>query len=220
MSKAAEGIAVIIAVRDVSTAKSRLGEQLDAGARQSLVIAMLDDLLAALRRAYSGPILVVSPDAAYDPVATTHGAQLVGDPGEGLNQAFLTALASASEAGAHSALLLPGDLPHVSPEDLASVLDGFGKPGVVLVPSSDGGTIALGLHPLDVIAPRFGERSADRHRDAAAAAAVHLNELTPPSMQVDIDTLADLDRVSGSLGEATTALLEHLPIGARVEGES
>ncbi len=211
-------IAVVIAVRDVSSAKSRLGEQLDPGARQSLVIAMLDDLLAALRRIHEGPILVVSPDAAYGPVAATHDAELVGDPGEGLNAAFLAALAAAEGAGA--ALLLPGDLPHASAEDLASVLDGLSSPGVLLVPANDGGTIAVGLRPLDVIAPRFGERSAERHREAAAEAGVALVELTPPSLRVDVDTLADLDQVAARLGEATTALLEHLPLGAPVEDES
>jgi 2-phospho-L-lactate guanylyltransferase len=211
--------AVVIAVRDVSSAKSRLSEQLDPGARRSLVIAMLDDLLSALRQAHTGPILVVSPDAAYGPVATTHAATLVADPGDGLNAAFGAALQEARAQGATAALLLPGDLPHVSAEDLALVLEAANRPGVALVPASDGGTIALALRPLDVIAPRFGERSAARHRAAARAAEATLVELSPPSMRIDIDTLADLDRVSSELGEATTALLEHLPIGSPVEDQ-
>jgi 2-phospho-L-lactate guanylyltransferase len=215
-----EEIAVVIAVRDVSSAKSRLGEQLDPGARQSLVIAMLDDLLAAIRRAHRGVILVVSPDAAYGAVAATHEARLVDDPGDGLNSAFLAALTVDETAATTAALLLPGDLPHVTPDDIATVLDALTAPGVVLVPSSDGGTIALGLRPSEVIAPRFGERSAERHREAAAEAGTDLTELSPPSMQIDIDTLADLDRVAGALGEATTALLEHLPIGTPLSDDS
>jgi 2-phospho-L-lactate guanylyltransferase len=212
--------AVVIAVRDVSSAKSRLSEQLDPGARQSLVIAMLDDLLSALRQAHGGPVFVVSPDAAYGPVAATHRATLVADPGNGLNAAFGAALEEARRQGAAAALLLPGDLPHVSAEDLAAVLEAAGRTGIALVPASDGGTIALALRPLDVIAPLFGERSAQRHREAAAAAHAPLVELSPPSMRIDIDTLADLDRVSAGLGEATTALLEHLPIGSPVEEQS
>lgn len=212
--------AVVIAVRDVSSAKSRLSEQLDPGARQSLVIAMLDDLLAALRGTHDGPILVVSPDAAYAPVAANHDAFMVADPGDGLNAAFRAALDEARRQGARAALLLPGDLPHATAGDLARVLEAASEPGVSLVPANDGGTIALGLHPLDVIAPQFGERSAERHRTAAAEADAPLAELSPPSMRSDIDTLADLDRVSSHLGEATTALLEHLPLGTPVEGES
>lgn len=211
--------AVVIAVRDVSSAKSRLSEQLNSGARQSLVIAMLDDLLAALRGTHEGPILVVSPDAAYRQVAANHDAAMVADPGDGLNAAFRAALDEAERLNAGAALLLPGDLPHVTAEDLASVLEVTSEPGVLLVPANDGGTIALGLHPLDVIAPQFGERSAERHRTAAAEAGAALVELSPPSMRNDIDTLADLDRVSSHLGEATTALLEHLPLGTPVEGE-
>ncbi len=84
------------------------------------------------------------------------------------------------------------------------------------MPSADGGTIALGLRPLDVVGPRFGEASGERHREAAAEAGAALRELAPPSMRVDVDTLADLDRVAGTLGEATTALLERLPIGAPI----
>ena len=213
------GTAVIVPVRDAASAKSRLGAQLDPGARRSLVIAMLDDLLASVRRVHDGPLLIVSPDSAYAGVATTHGATVVPDPGAGLNAALEAAIGMAASPpfAVEAVLLLPGDLPHVAAADLEVVLEALAEPGAVLVASGDGGTIAFGMRPPGLLAPQFGEDSAARHRASAAAARVDLRELELTTMRIDIDTLADLDRVGELLGEATTALLERLPIGAPVD---
>jgi 2-phospho-L-lactate/phosphoenolpyruvate guanylyltransferase len=207
-----DGTVVIVAVQDAGRAKSRLGPDLDPGTRRTLVIAMLDDLLTALREAHTGPVLVVSADAVYDAVAREHGAAVLRDAGTGYNEAVIAALERS--AGAPAALTLPGDLPHASTTDLRAAIEALEEPGVVIVPSDDGGTSALGLHPPDVITPAFGPNSAARHREAAEAAGVRCQVLELESLRVDVDTLEDLARVWRSAGEATTALLEHLPLPA------
>lgn len=203
-------VTVIVAVQDAGRAKSRLDRDLAPGMRRTLVIAMLDDLLTALREVHRGRILVVSADAVYDPVAREHGADVLRDAGTGYNEAVRAGIDACRDASA--VLVLPGDLPHASPADLEVLLATLEDAAVVLAPSDDGGTSALGLRPPDVIALAFGPDSAARHRAAAAAAGVACTELALRSLRTDVDTLDDLARVWEHAGEATTALLEHLPL--------
>lgn len=202
--------AVIVAVQDASRAKSRLGAELDAATRRALVIAMLTDVLAAIRQAHAGPLIVVSADAAYDQVADEHRAEVIRDTGAGYNAAVALTLEHLAGKAA-AALILPGDLPQLRAADVTTILEALGEPGVVVVPSTDGGTTALGLHPLVVISTAFGPDSAQRHRDAATAAGVRLTELRLESLRVDVDTLENLATVRGAVGAATGLLLNHLP---------
>ncbi|MEX1021640.1 MAG: 2-phospho-L-lactate guanylyltransferase [Dehalococcoidia bacterium] len=211
----AGGLAVIVAVQDAGRAKSRLGPGLDAGTRRSLVIAMLDDLLTAVREVHRGRLLVVSADAVYDGVAREHGAEVIRDGGHGYNAAVVLALGRIE--GATAALILPGDLPHARPEDVATLIEALATPGVALVASEDGGSAALGLRPPGAIATAFGPDSAAAHREAARIAGVPLREPALDALRVDVDTLDDLAQVWDRVGEATTALLEHLPLPARRE---
>ncbi|MCK9487463.1 MAG: 2-phospho-L-lactate guanylyltransferase [Dehalococcoidia bacterium] len=207
---------VIVAVQDASRAKSRLGAGLDAGMRRSLVIAMLDDLLSAVREVWRGRVVVVSADAVYDPIARDHGAQVIRDGGTGYNEAVTMALEAVG--GAEAALVLPGDLPHATPTAIATLLNALEEPGVSVLAADDGGTLALGLTPPDVILPAFGPDSAQRHIQAGHAAGVRTSLGRLPDLRHDVDTLEDLARVWDRVGEATTALLEHLPLpvnGAR-----
>ncbi|MQC17728.1 MAG: 2-phospho-L-lactate guanylyltransferase [Chloroflexi bacterium] len=201
---------VITAVKDAGLAKSRLGPDLDAGTRRTLVIAMVDDLLSAVREVWQGRVVVVSPDPIYDDIASDHDATVVRDRAEGYNEAITLALGTVMDAEA--ALILPGDLPHASVGDIATLLSALAEPGVTIVPAEDGGTLALGLTPPDVIAPAFGPASADAHEAAARAAGTRVTRRAFPGLTHDVDTLEDLARVWERVGEATTSLLEHLPI--------
>ncbi|MFA7249619.1 MAG: 2-phospho-L-lactate guanylyltransferase [Dehalococcoidia bacterium] len=203
------GTAVIVAVQDAGRAKSRLGTHLSADARRALVIAMLDDVLAAIREAHAGTVVVVSADAVYDSIARAHAAEVIRDTGVGYNAAV--ALALTFLAGrASAALVLPGDLPQLQARDVRAVLNTLASPGVVVVASEDGGTTALGLHPIGVISTAFGPESARLHRAAAQAAGATLSELHLDSLRVDVDTLDDLTEVRDRVGPATAEVLERL----------
>ncbi len=84
--------------------------------------------------------------------------------------------------------------------------------GVALAASSDGGTSALLRRPRDIIPARFGADSARVHRGLAASAGVACNELALPSLAIDVDERADLEKLASSamLGTRTRALLREL----------
>ncbi|MSQ30872.1 MAG: 2-phospho-L-lactate guanylyltransferase [Dehalococcoidia bacterium] len=201
--------AIVVAVQQAARAKSRLSADITDDLREALVLAMLDDVLAAARAGHAGLLVVVSADPAYDAVARAHDAEVLRDAGEGYRAAAAFAVAHLADR-VEAVLILPGDLPQVRPADIASALAAIEANGVLLVPLEDGGTAALGLRPLDAIAPAFGPDSAALHRAAAQAAGLRLVEARYDSMRVDVDTRADLDAVRAGAGPATRAVLARL----------
>ena len=90
-------------------------------------------------------------------------------------------------------MILPIDLPAVTPEALADVVAALGDaPSVVLVPDRHGrGTNVLAMTPPDAIEPCFGGDSRAAHGRAAARAGVTYVELDGP-LRLDLDTPDDL----------------------------
>ena len=107
-----------------------------------------------------------------------------------------------------------GDLPDARPEELQTLfdkLDELGGPAAALAPSSDGGTSALLRRPHAAIPSCFGPRSAARHREAADAAGVPLCEIQLPSLDLDLDSVEDIELFltrEGSGGRTRAVLAE------------
>ena len=197
-------IAAIIPVGSFEGAKSRLGEQLDAEERQDLVEGFLErTVVAALAVDRLADVLVVSPDRDVRARAAGLGARTLRQRSRGLNAGLREARADVVAGGADSAVILPIDLPLVTPAEIARVLeplDGQGRV-VVLVPDRHGtGTNVLALNPPDAIDVAFGPGSRAAHRRAAESAGATYAEVDGP-LTVDLDTPDDLVYVE-SLTEA------------------
>ncbi len=198
---------VVIPIRSLEGAKSRLGGLLDAEERQDLVRLLLERTIAAARAtATIDSVVVVSPD----PVVLELAGRLGGHPlaqswpdhdggsNRGLNEGLAEAIQWARDAGADAVLILPADLPSISPAAIHQVVALAaaalvpGRPLVLVVPDRHGrGTNALLLLPPDVIRPSFGEDSRLAHQAAAARAGALVIELDGP-LGLDLDLPADL----------------------------
>ena len=74
-------VALIIAVKRLAAAKTRLAPVFSARTRESVVLAMLvDTLTAAARVASLGSITVITPDEAAAAAAAELGADVLADP--------------------------------------------------------------------------------------------------------------------------------------------
>lgn len=208
----------MVAVGPLNRGKSRLGPTLDAAGRRELVLAMLDDVLAAIGAAHEGPSYVVTPDQDVEPFATARGALLIEDAGEGTNAAIVAALNDRRVSEAAAVLVVQGDLPHLKPEDIERCLGALAaaEPTALLVPNDDGGTSVLGLRPPLAMPTAFGPQSGARHREAATGAGLQLQELAIDSLAADVDTVADLERVRSQVGPATAGVLES--VGSTLDG--
>ena len=205
--RGATGPCVIVPVQAVGSAKSRLAEVLPDHDRAELVLAMLTDVLAAVRAAHDGPLLLVTPDEQYEPAAAVARATLLIDGGTGYNEAVRLALASPEVEAAGAAVVVPADQARAQASELRTALDALREHEVVVVPSLDGGTGLLGLRPPDAIEPAYGPDSAAAHEGAARAAGRSLVVLRLASLERDIDTAGDLADAAPPLGPRTAAFV-------------
>jgi len=201
-------VAAIIPVGALEGAKSRLGESLDAEERRDLVDGLLArTVAAALAVDPLQDVLVVSPDLDVLRRAAELGARTLRQRSRGLNAGLVEARADVVAGGAEAILVLPIDLPFLTVEAVAAILEPLAKPGrggpggrlgdpvgrslVVLVTDRHGtGTNALALRPSTVIDFAFGPGSRLAHRAAAEAAGAAYIEVEGP-LNVDLDTPDD-----------------------------
>ena len=202
-------VGVIIAVKLLSAAKTRLAPLLSAGARGEVVLAMLADTIAAAHSCPAvGSVTVVTPDPVAARVVTDLGAAALLDPTpaghlDPLNNALAAAEAQVRTTVANVAVL-QGDLPALRPDELAEAIAAArAHPRSFIADRHRTGTAALFAFgvPLD---PLFGSDSARRHTDSGAA------ELTGgwPGLRCDIDTPDDLSAaLTLGVGSATADVL-------------
>jgi len=174
--------AIVIPYR--GDAKSRLPSSL----RAALALAMLGDVVEAAARV--GRVLVVTDDPSVVPP----GAEVVGDPGTGLGDAVVVALA---RVDGH-ALVVNADLPAATPDALRRLTEA----GLALVAAADGTTNALSLPDPRAFAPLYGPGSARRFREHAPFAIVRI-----PELELDVDSDADVEALGPRVGPRTRALL-------------
>lgn len=181
-------------VKDLQYAKTRLSGFLTSDGRRALALAMLTDVLTALRNARSiARIAVISRDPDAITIAQQVGALAWLDHSPDLNGALTQAATQAAADGAAATLVLPADVPLVTPSDidmLASLLPD--EPGVVLAPSRDGGTNALLAHPPLALPFRFGPDSLALHQQSAHSRGLPVRLAHSPGLERDIDIPADL----------------------------
>lgn len=218
---------VLVPVKALRLAKTRLADVLDPALRSDLVVAMLVDTLTAVDGVDGAVPTVVTSDPVVARAASAHGARVVPDPvrsgggvrapGDGLNAA-ITAAADAVRARDDSAdlIALQADLPALRTWELASALAEARHFGRAVVPDHSGtGTTAL-LHcrPGTPLLPSFGPGSAARH---IASGAVALTA-DRPGLRRDVDTVDDLAAVERiGAGAATVGVLERIRVLTEAE---
>jgi 2-phospho-L-lactate guanylyltransferase len=200
----------VLPVKRFGAAKQRMAAGITGGQRRDLAEAMVADVLEAIGQARAiERTIVVTGDPIAQELAAEAGAEVVPDPEDGGHvEAALAGIARAEADGAERVVLLAGDCPLLDPRELDRLLTGVPGNYVGVVPDRHGtGTNALLLSPPDAIVPAFGEGSRDRHVEAARQAGVPFGIEELPSIELDLDTPADVI--------ALTRELEKRPGGAK-----
>ncbi|WP_327205214.1 2-phospho-L-lactate guanylyltransferase [Rhodococcus sp. B7740] len=225
-------VRVLIAVKDLATAKSRLAAEFSAPDRTRLVLAMLSDTVAAADSVSAvDSVTVVTPDPLVADTARRIGARVFDEPvrdpalqpDERLNHAFAAAAHvlrhghvgadvdgdETVSAGHVDIIALQADLPAMRSAELAQAYDRARRGGRSLVVDHHGtGTAALILKDSpDELTPLFGPDSARRHTASGA------RELDGewPGLRLDVDTADDVRRAHRlGVGPATAAVLHSL----------
>jgi 2-phospho-L-lactate guanylyltransferase len=191
MDHVGHGVDLVIPVKMLNRAKTRLFAGGDRAAHEALVLAFLRDTAAAAAGTSNvRTVLVVSSDPTIATVLTGDGIEVLpDDPAMDLNQALThgtDALLRRDPAATVGAL--QADLPALRPEELAAALEtARGKRAFVADHQGTGTTLLLAA-PGRRLDPHFGIGSAGAH---AASGAM---PITAPlvSLRCDVDTAADL----------------------------
>jgi 2-phospho-L-lactate guanylyltransferase len=198
------GARVVVAVKRLDAAKSRLGPALGERERSALVLAMLTDTLsAALRCPVVASVHVVTADPAVVQAARAAGAVPLADPTGSLNDALVHA---ADLLGAERTVLaLQGDLPALRPTELTAAVSAAAGGRAAVADAAGTGTTLLIAPAGTALDPHFGPGSATAH----AVSGAHLLGGGWPGLRADVDTVTDLGAaVRAGVGPATAALLD------------
>ncbi len=217
----AAAITVIVPMKPLSSAKSRLSPALSADERGTLSLSMLRRVLLA-----AGPpaerTWVVGGDDLVREVATSLGAAWTADQGAELNDALEVAFARAAREKL-SAMYLPADLPLVDADDVRGMIDASrGGRALTLAPASrDGGTNGLIVPLGSRFRPALGQGSFERHRSQASRDGVEPVVFTSDGLGLDLDVPADLEALErvrpGHLRELLTRPGENATVGATAD---
>ncbi|MGB0386268.1 MAG: NTP transferase domain-containing protein, partial [Ardenticatenaceae bacterium] len=129
-------------------------------------------------------------DAHLRAMAHLFGHHSVVDPEPDLNASLEAGRQYALAQGAQSLLILPTDLPNLSPSALSAFLDHttpLGPRVVIAHDQAKQGTNALFLRPANAIPFRFGINSGPIHQALAKQADIPLIEVSDSAFTFDLD---------------------------------
>ncbi|ANP49708.1 2-phospho-L-lactate guanylyltransferase [Streptomyces griseochromogenes] len=191
---------LVIPLKPLARAKSRLADTAADGVRPGLALAFAQDTVAAaLACPVVADVAVVTDDALAGRELAALGARIVPDtPGSGLNAALTHGADAVREMRPGAAVAaLNADLPALRPMELSRVLDAAAEfPRAFLPDAAELGTTVLAASPGRALRPVFGTDSRVRHRTSGAT---ELRLTGVDSVRQDVDTGADL-RAALALG--------------------
>lgn len=236
---AGAGVHVIVPVKRLSAAKSRLAPGMGAGPRRSIVLAMLDDTLRALASSSSvGALTVITPDEDAALRAEQCGAVALSEdeilreaavdeetegPASALNRVLASTAAAVRERNAPAQVaVVQADLPSLRADEFTGAFS-----AALAAASRNDVQENAGVSGRAFVADRAGSGTttlfacgagtALRPRFGSASAHAHAaGGATPlkgawPGLRHDVDTVADLHLAwRMGVGPATAAVLAEL----------
>jgi len=187
---------VIVPVKDLSKAKERLSSLLPQQERTELAYAMLEDVLTALKESrLSDRKFIVTLDAKAIEIAKALGIEVILETeqnGESASVDYASQICK--DMGAASVLVIPGDAPLITSDDIDFILEREkDAPSIIFVPARDDlGTNAILRKPPDAIPSMFGHDSFNKHKGEADKNNIPYESFENPRIGLDIDSPEDL----------------------------
>jgi 2-phospho-L-lactate/phosphoenolpyruvate guanylyltransferase len=187
---------LLIPVKSLTTAKQRLASALDQERRSQLAEAMLRDVMTASAGVRDRiDVALVTGDVRAQALATECGFVVIQDTrNESETAAIEMATAWCEQFGYDTTIVVPGDIPLITSEELRRVLDAAPVEGAVFVPAYDRrGSNCILRRPASIIPLRFGNDSFAPHCEAMKKTGRELIILEMPGIGLDIDNPHELE---------------------------
>ncbi len=185
---------VIIPAKILNKAKSRLSPFLTPQQRRELSKKILLHVLRVSQNPKVKGQLVITKDWHLMQLARKEGAIPLMEKEEGLNNALTQATNWAMKKGAPYILILPSDLPFLTPNDVEAMISLVREERVVVLSPCrrKNGTNALLVKPPGILEYSFGEQSFEIHKEKALSMGITPKVYCSPEVEFDIDTEQDL----------------------------
>ena len=186
----------IIPIKSLNQAKHRLKHVLYPDERQEFFNAMFEDVLSTMMSVpdfEQVAVATVCPAAGI--IAKKYGAIVLStSQDEGQTAAVERSAKILDARGITSMLVIPGDVPLVTVEEIKIVLDLHEKaPSMTIVPAQDElGSNCIALSPTIAAPLRFGPNSYFPHLETARKLGLSLQSPKLTGLGLDIDTPEDL----------------------------
>ena len=207
---------LLIPVKNLEFANERLSDVLSQEDRTALAYEMLKDVFeAASKTRLPDKIVIVTLDKRAMLMADELNFVVIDEENQESESSSVDyALKVCKEMGAESVLVIPGDAPLITAEDIDFVIDKVKDyPHVIMVPAADKlGTNAILRKPPDVITSMFGHDSFRKHKKQADEKNVPYEVYELPNIALDIDEPADIE-VLKAHGAHTRAYRELIRLG-------
>jgi 2-phospho-L-lactate guanylyltransferase len=179
---------VLVPVKRLDGAKSRLSAALSPEERAELMRTMLGDVLSAVRSAGVGPVTIVSSEPLV-----VDGIPRFDDRGLPWNDALAAAMREVVTE--ECVAVVSADLPRLRAEEVLQLVAFAPARGLAIARAQDGGTNAVAMRPPGVVSTHFGEpASCAVHVRAAEDSGVEAIVVDLPGLAFDLDTPEDLAR--------------------------
>jgi 2-phospho-L-lactate/phosphoenolpyruvate guanylyltransferase len=183
--------AIVLPVKALDEAKTRLAPVLAPLERAALTLAMLEDVIDATILLPGWETWVISPDEAVLEVAAGRRVMALAEERPPLSAAIHQAEDEAQARGASALAVLLPDTPLVTVVALTRAVHTLGP--VVVAPAHDeAGTNLLLRRPPTAIASSFGRDSFRKHLEAAAQRDVPIAVVEHPELAFDLDAPDDI----------------------------
>lgn len=201
---------LLVPVKNLCNAKQRLRSALNVSQRSQLAEAMLRDVSAAAAQIPPRiDVAFVTGDERAKHMAAEFGFGVIADT---RNESETTAIEMATRdceaRGYDTTIVVPGDIPMITGEELHRVLDAAPEEGAVFVPAYDRrGSNCILRRPASIIPLRFGNDSFLPHCEAMRAAGKKLVILEMPGIGLDIDNPEELAMLVARAGDTNSQRL-------------
>lgn len=190
----------IVPVKPLRRGKSRLSEILSEDERSQLNHQLFVHTIQVLKKVDAiSNILVVSRDSNVLTEARELDVRTVTENGTPeLNNALLRASLFSKAFSTEGVLIVPADLPLLTPEDVDGFLAARTQPPMMVIAPDRrrGGTNMLLIDPADLITFSFGKDSFDLHCDLAKSKGADVIVYENERIGLDLDIPEDFDILS------------------------
>ncbi len=197
---------VLVPVKEIIHSKQRLAKVLNLREREGLVLAMLRDVLTAIREVDKlDGVLLVSRSQKAQALARDFVSDIFLDSvGSDHSRAVTEGNGYLRDRyGVQSSLAISADLPRLTSDDIRQVIEHHEC--VSLVPNATGeGTNAVLTSPPNAITCQFGGPSLERHVASADAAGLSARIVRNANIGHDIDDPHDLEQAIVELRRSFT----------------